>query len=446
VGRPTNILLFAKSILGINLYDWQARVLLNYASGDQTAAACCNNAGKTSTVFVVAALWMLYCYPKARIPYVSATHKQVKEQFFSNLFRFRYRPALSSWTWNEIEIRTPEGGFITGRSPESGGKVEGYHARPDSPVAILVDEAKSIEEDIFEALSRCNASHRLYASSTGSAFGFFYSLFASREKYWETFRIKSTDCPHVTAAEIEQDREIYGELSATFKIKHLSAFLYDAGDSMISLEHVRALLDNPPAFVPGQITAFCDFAGPGDQSVLAIREGNSARIIEAWTHRDTMHSVGNFIKHFKTLKLQGYQIGGDEGYGHQLMDRMDELDYHILRFNNGAKANQPTIFANWAAECWSIVGQLIERRLIIIPKDDKFIAQLTSRKKLYTSDGKQRLEAKADMRNRGLDSPDQAEAIIGAIILGQSQGWNAHMLSLVRMPKRNPFYVPPIRW
>jgi len=238
--QPIPILIFADSVLGIRPYNWQAKVLLSLESGNQTAAACCNNAGKTSTIFPAAALWVLFNFPKARIVYLSATHKQVKEQFFANLFRFRFHQAFAGWTWNETELRTPQGGYITGRSTDTSGNIEGYHARPDSPVAILVDEAKSVSEEIFEALSRCTATFRLYASSTGPAFGYFHSLFTSRSAYWRTYRIRSTDCPHIPQSQIDADREADGEHSSTFRIKHLSEFLYDSGESVISLEHVRA--------------------------------------------------------------------------------------------------------------------------------------------------------------------------------------------------------------
>jgi hypothetical protein len=267
---PIPILIFAGSVLGIRPYNWQAKVLLSLESGNQTTAACCNNAGKTSTIFPAAALWVLLNFPKVRMVYLSATHKQVKEQFFANLFRFRFHQAFAGWTWNETELRTPQGGYITGRSTDTSGNIEGYHARPDSPVAILVDEAKSVSEEIFEALSRCTATFRLYASSTGPAFGHFHSLFTSSSAYWRTYRIRSTDCPHIPHSQIDADREADGEHSSTFRIKHLSEFLYDSGESVISLEHVRALLDGPPAFEPGPVGAFADFSAGGDESVFSI--------------------------------------------------------------------------------------------------------------------------------------------------------------------------------
>jgi hypothetical protein len=71
-----------------------------------------------------------------------------------------------------------------------------------------------------------------------------------------------------------------------------------------------------------------------------------------------------------------------------------------------------------SAEWWSTVGQLIERRQIIIPNDEKLIAQLTSRRKLYDSKGREKLESKADLRARGGESPDRADALIGALVLG----------------------------
>ncbi len=79
-GGPIPILLFSDSILGIQPYDWQCHILLNYEAGIQTAAACANFTGKTSTVFPIAALWTLYNFPRSRLMYLSATSAQVKNQ------------------------------------------------------------------------------------------------------------------------------------------------------------------------------------------------------------------------------------------------------------------------------------------------------------------------------------------------------------------------------
>ena len=414
--QPISILLFADSILGIRPYDWQCKILLNYEAGFQTAAACANFTGKTSTVFPIAALWTLYSFPRSRLMYLSATGHQVKNQFFSSLNRFSHRPALAGWNWLETELRTPHGGFLFGRATDTGGNIEGLHDQPDSPAGLLVDEAKSIRPEVLDALSRCHTTFRLFMSSTGPAFGEFYQIMTAKAHLWRTFRVPSSMCPHVPVATIEADRENLKD--SVFRIKHEAQWLYDAGDSMISLESCRALIDNPPEHAPGQITAFCDFAGPGDESSLATCNGNRAEIVDAWRNRDTMHSVGKFLNHFRRLNLQGHQIAGDEGYGHQLMDRMQEEGFYLQRINNGSPAKRADIYFNLSAEWWSIVGQLIERRLISIPNDEKLIAQLTSRRKLYDSKGRERLESKDDLAGRGVESPDRADALIGSIMLG----------------------------
>src|SRR5262249_27974071 len=121
------------------------------------------------------------------------------------------------------------------------------------------------------------------------------------------------------------------------------------------------------------------------------------------------------------LNLRSYDIGGDEGYGHQIMDRMQEEGFYLQRFNNGSPAKRSEIFANLSAEWWSIAGQLIEQRKIVLSSDEKLVAQLTSRRKLYASRGRERLESKADLRARGVESPDRADAVIGALVLAQNR-------------------------
>ena len=254
--------------------------------------------------------------------YMSATWRQVTNKFFAGLERFRERRMFAGWQWLESEVGTPSGGFLYGRASDVAGFVEGIHDQHGSPAGLLIDEAKSIRDEILDTLERCHTTFRLFLSSTGQAAGGFYRIMTAKAHLWKTFRVPSSDRPHVNKAEIEADRENLKD--SVFRIKHGAEWLTDAGDSMTSLEHVRALIESPPEHLPGRPVAFCDFACPGDETVLTIANGNRAEIVDAWRSRDTMHSVGKFLAHFRRLGLQGYDIGGDEGYGHQLMDRMAE--------------------------------------------------------------------------------------------------------------------------
>ena len=172
-----------------------------------------------------------------------------------------------------------------------------------------------------------------------------------------------------------------------------------------------------------------------------------------------MHSVGKFLTHFRRLGLQGFQVGGDEGYGHQLMDRMVEEGFHLQRINNGSPAKRSDIYTNIFSEWWSIVGQLIERRAIIVPNCEKLVFQLSSRRKLYDSKGRERLESKADLASRGVESPDRADALIGGVMMGigsdpyalnprARQAMHEMMDQTIRRMKRNRsrFAVEHVNW
>jgi hypothetical protein len=104
-------------------------------------------------------------------------------------------------------------------------------------------------------------------------------------------------------------------------------------------------------------------------------------------------------------------------------------------------------------------GQLIERRVIIIPNDEKLIAQLTSRRKLYDSKGRERLESEADLQARGVESPDRADALIGAVMMRLSadpyafdpagrQAMHEMMDQTIRRMERNRsrFAVEHVNW
>jgi hypothetical protein len=107
------------------------------------------------------------------------------------------------------------------------------------------------------------------------------------------------------------------------------------------------------------------------------------------------------------------------------MDRMAEQGYFLRWVNNGATASKPNLYANLGAEWWSRIGELVEHRKIVLAADEKLVAQLTSRRKLYDSKGRERLESKVDMWARGLESTDRADAVIGAVMLGAPFGSGA---------------------
>jgi hypothetical protein len=53
----------------------------------------------------------------------------------------------------------------------------------------LIDEAKSIRDEILDTLSRCHTTFRLFMSSTGQAAGGFYQIMTAKAHLCKTFRV-----------------------------------------------------------------------------------------------------------------------------------------------------------------------------------------------------------------------------------------------------------------
>jgi len=66
--------------------------------------------------------------------------------------------------------------------------------------------------------------------------------------------------------------------------------------------------------------------------------------------------------------------------------------------------------ANRRAEMWSNMKAALQGRFSI-PDSDTLHADLTSVGYKYTSDGRLLLEAKEDMKKRGMPSPDEGDAV-----------------------------------
>ena len=65
---------------------------------------------------------------------------------------------------------------------------------------------------------------------------------------------------------------------------------------------------------------------------------------------------------------------------------------------------------------WSVVRDQIDisngqKCQLILPNDDDLVGQLSCRKYTYHSSGKIKIESKKEMKDRGLKSPDRADAV-----------------------------------
>ena len=68
---------------------------------------------------------------------------------------------------------------------------------------------------------------------------------------------------------------------------------------------------------------------------------------------------------------------------------------------------------------WFKGREWFQDRACSMPKDDALIAELTSPTYAFTSTGKMVVESKADMKKRGMRSPDLADAFLLTFASGE---------------------------
>lgn len=404
---------FARGILNLPLYPWQENVMAAMnARGACVAVKASNGSGKSARLGAPLAIWNAVAFPGSLTIVTAGVYRQVKEQFFAAVRSFAH--LFPKWEFLETAVKTDTGSRIYGFSTDDPGRFEGFH---DDNLLVICDEAKSIPDSIFEAIERCQPTRLLLISSPGAPNGTFYRAFTRDKRFYRTFSVTAMDCPHIEPKWIAQQIEKHGEQSPLVRSMIFGEFQEDGEDGcLISLRSADGCLANPPLFEEGDVQAFCDFAAGGDENVLAVRRGNRVSLVAAWRDRNTMSTVGRFVKLFEEQKLAEGEIYGDgSGLGKPICDRLREVGWRIRSVNNGDRASEPKYYANLGAEIWAKGARQIERRDVILPDDEALISQLTTRGAFLTSKGQIQLESKDQLKRRGCPSPDRADAILGAL-------------------------------
>lgn len=411
---------FAFFKLGIKLYDWQAEAC-HFAVNDRRrmALVAANGSGKTAAVNVVLLLWFLYTYPQGIAMVTSGSWNQLITQLWPNLEM--HREKFPGWKWQKEQITTPQGGFIRAYSTNHPGRAEGHHEHlPERPVMLMVDEAKSVPEPIFEALSRCTPTYFVLTSSPGGPSGTFYQSFRRARKLYHTVRATAFDCPHIKRSKIELAQKLYGpdyDRHPIYRSMILADFT-EGDDAMIIPRYLieRALMHKAEARA-GDRYAAVDWAAGGDETVLAERHGNQLRILWRDRERDTVKAAARVVAECRMRDIDDSQVYGDVcGLGIGIMQAAQRIqDFYFQSFNGGAQVEDEH-YVNLNIQAWYYLRQALELGEVCFPDglDEKTIEQLSNRYLQWNDRGKLKCESKKDMAERGVGSPDRADALVMA--------------------------------
>lgn len=413
---------FSSAVLEMKtLYPWQIQVMDALDKGGRVAVRAPNGSGKSSFLVVPAIIWHCAVFPNSYVIVTSNVGRQIKSGLFATVHK--YASKLKGWTVNSNELISPINGRAVAFTTDEPGRMEGWHSTEGSTtegkgnLMLIYDEAKSIPSEIWHAGERTQPNRWLAISSTGSANSFFAKCFREHAKYWKTYSIPVTQCPHITRESIGQLEELYGKEHPLVRSMIYNEFV-DEGDTMTVLTEPKLsqCRQSPPTHVPAEKVAFIDWGGAGvDETVMAVMEGNLLHPLIVIKDRDEMRTVGRVIRELRALGVAPNMVWADNGgIGSPMTRRMDEQGYSVNRVNFGSAGSGG--YATRAAEMLFTAARLIEDCGVILPKDDILDGQLCTRRFATNSAGDIKLESKADYKQRtGGGSPDRADAAAGAI-------------------------------
>lgn len=166
---------------------------------------------------------------------------------------------------------------------------------------------------------------------------------------------------------------------------------------------------NPIQYGEGRARLGVDIGRGGNYSVFCLRYDNVATIIERNRDRDLMAQVGKIKEYMDRFNISASRVFIDDvGVGGGVTDRLREQGFSVVGVREGGKALDDR-FVNQRAEMYWNAAEWIKKggRLI---KNDGFLQMALINYK-EDSSSKLKIEPKADLAKRGIESPDDADSL-----------------------------------
>lgn len=283
-------------------------------------------------------------------------------------------------------------------------------------VFVLFDEASGVHGKVWEvsegALTDGEAFFFAFGNPTRPD-GEFADCFDKHAKLYRHRHIDSRDVSHTNKNALQNIIDKYGYESDEVKVRIRGLFPTQSFNGFISVETARMAIERE-LLIDSQagLIMSIDVARFGnDSSVIGFRQGRDAR------SRPSKKFKGLSLVKLADVAMKEADIHRPDvivvegtGVGAGLIDIMRDRGYKITEVHPGAAAIAYDHYVNRRAEYWSLMRDWLFDEGCI-PDGDLF-TQLTTI--LYTMDRHEqriKLEAKEDMKKRGLPSPDDADML-----------------------------------
>jgi hypothetical protein len=422
----------------MRLEAWQRRFLKAVGRGERRISVRAGHGVGKSAACSWALIWHMFCrYPQRSI-LTAPTQSQLFDALFSEVKKWTNE--LPEFMRQQVEVfsdrielkASPENSYMSARTssadrPESMAGVHSDH------VLLVVDEASAIPEAVFEAasgsMSSFSATTILISNPTRNT-GLFFRTHHQLAHQWFRLHVSCLDSSLVSPDFVKQIAETYGEKSGAYHVRVLGEFALAEDDVLIAAELVDAAMSRDVVLDKAEMLKYgLDVARFGDdRTVLCKRQGNVVIEYKTWGGLDLMETVGRVV-HEAKADNPGEICVDSIGLGAGVADRLREQGFNVRDVNvSEASALNPQA-AKLRDELWLTVKDWLGRRTGRLPKSEELRAELVGPTYGFLSNGRIKVEAKQDMKRRGLRSPDIADSLCltfageAALVGGRGSPW-----------------------
>jgi phage terminase large subunit len=283
---------------------------------------------------------------------------------------------------------------------------------------IIADEASGIPDPVFRPLEstltrKCNLCLLLFNPTRAK--GFAFETHNRDADNWVQQHWNAEESDNVTKESIERYAKKYGRDSNFFKIRVLGIPPTDSEQTVIPWSWLADAVDREVMINENdKLVMSLDVGAGGDDSALVKRTGplvspvevasfTEAEHLSQWTTRAALASDP------KTLFVDSIGVGW--GVAGSLREKLKGHDIDVVEVNVATQAFNQNRFFRLRDELWWRLREEFEKGTLSLPDDPLLLGDLNT-PRYEEKAGKIKVETKKEIKARGVDSPNRADALM----------------------------------
>jgi hypothetical protein len=372
-------------------------------------------------------LWFLVCYFNPKIIATANTGNQLRDVLWAEISKWMRGSLIEdllTWQAEKVflkEVKRPGSEwFAVARTINTKAsddeQAETLAGRHEDYMMFVIDEASGIPPAVFRPIEGgmtgiCNFVLMVFNPTRRG--GFAVDSQTKHRKDWVCLQWNTENSDLVSRESILRLKEKYGIDSNTYRVRVKGLPPLADEDTLIPWDWVMAAVDKE-MIVPkdAPLVLGVDVGGGGDESVVLHRHGHKVDRIITKNSDDTMEICGWTAKEQDDYEPDATYVD-NIGLGMGVYDRLREVGrQRTFAVDVRNVANNKEKFYQLRDELWWRMREAFEGGSISIPNDEKLIDQLSDIKYETRSDGRIKVESKKELRRRGKESPNRADALM----------------------------------